>query len=200
MSSRRSQAERTEATTGALLDAARRLFAADGFDATSLAAVAAQAGVTKGALYHHFDNKARLFEAVFTREIDRLAQSVLAAYRGRADPWDAFCAACRAFLQDCCDPPTQRIVLIEAFSAIGWTATRRLETPLLELMCAGIAAAVAAGRIDPRPAEPFAHFLFGALCETALTVARSDDPPGAHRDAVAEVDRVLGAMAVRSGQ
>lgn len=199
MSGRRSQAERTEATTRALLDAARHLFSTDGFDATSLAAVAAHAQVTKGAVYHHFDSKAQLFEAVFTREIDRLGQAVLAAYRREGDPWEAFCAACRTFLKECCDPSTQRVVLVEAFGAIGWAETRRLEGPLLELMCSGIAVAAAAGRIDPRPAEPFAHFLFGALCETALTVARADDQGAAHRAALAEVDRVLGAMAVRSG-
>ena len=51
------QQERTEATTVALVEAARDLFAKDGFAATSLDAVVAKAGVTKGALYHHFSGK-----------------------------------------------------------------------------------------------------------------------------------------------
>ncbi|MEZ0339772.1 TetR/AcrR family transcriptional regulator [Mycobacterium sp. pV006] len=198
--SRRSQAQRTEATVGALLDAARQSFAEQGFDATSLAAVATRAKVTKGAVYHHFDSKAHLFEAVFGREIDRLAAALRTAYGGEDDPWDAFGAACRSFLEACLDPAVRRIVLVEAFSAIGWETTRRMEQPLMELMCAGIAAAVRAGRIEPRPAEPFAHFLFGALCETALTVAKADDRAAAHRRAVAEVDRVLGAVTVWSKQ
>ncbi|MGE2728081.1 TetR/AcrR family transcriptional regulator [Mycolicibacterium vaccae] len=200
MIGRRSQAQRTEATVGALLDAARDLFADRGFDATSLAAVAARAQVTKGAVYHHFDSKSQLFEAVFAREIERLAGIVRTAYGRETDPWDAFRSACRSFLDACLDPPLQRVVLIDAFTAIGWETTRRLEAPLLDLMCAGIVAAAAAGRIEPRPAAPLAHFLFGALCETALTVARADDRAAAHRSAVAEVDRVLGAVAVWSEQ
>ncbi|WP_260764523.1 TetR/AcrR family transcriptional regulator [Mycobacterium sp. SMC-4] len=197
MNGRRRQADRTEATTRQLLTAARHLFATEGFDATSLAAVAARAQVTKGAVYHHFDSKARVFEAVFAAEIGRLSESVLTAYRREDDPWEAFGAACRRFLEECADPATQRIVLVEALTAIGWEATRRLEAPLLDLMCSGISLAATAGRIDPRPAEPFAHFLFGALCETALTVARADDRRAAQRRALAEVDRVLGAVAVR---
>ena len=69
---RRTQAERTEATTTALVDAARELFAKDGYAATSLDAVAAKARVTKGAVYHHFQGKQQLFEAVFAREVERL--------------------------------------------------------------------------------------------------------------------------------
>src|SRR5260370_38476212 len=108
---RRTQAERTEATTGALVDAARELFAADGYAATSLAAVAARANVTKGAVYHHFEGKHELFEAVFTREVERLAAPLVAAYARKTDPWEAFKAGGRAFLDRCLDPDVQRIVL-----------------------------------------------------------------------------------------
>ena len=65
----RTQAERREATTAALVDAARELFAQDGFDATSVDAVAARANVTKGAVYHHVAGKGQLFEAVVAREV-----------------------------------------------------------------------------------------------------------------------------------
>ncbi len=64
----RTQRQRTEATTGQLLEEARRLFAADGYNATSLDDVVAAAGVTKGALYHHFRSKRELFRAVFENE------------------------------------------------------------------------------------------------------------------------------------
>ena len=75
---RRTQAERREATVGALVDAARELFAQDGFAATSLDAVAARANVTKGAVYHHFDGKRQLFEAVFAREVAKLTETLSA--------------------------------------------------------------------------------------------------------------------------
>ena len=193
---RRTQAERTEATTAALLDAARELFARDGYDATSLAAVAAHANVTKGAVYHHFEGKQQLFEAVFTREVERMATPVVAAYARKKDPWDAFEAACRAFLDECLDPELQRIVLLDASAAIGWDEVRRLEGPLVEMMELGISRAVEAGRIAPRPAGPLANFLYGALCETAMIVAREDNQKAAHRQAVGEIGRILAALAI----
>ncbi|MCT7659717.1 TetR/AcrR family transcriptional regulator [Mycobacterium deserti] len=192
---RRTQAERTEATTAALVEAARELFARDGYDATSLDAVAARAGVTKGAVYHHFDGKRQLFEAVFSREVERMVAPLAAAYGRKKDPWDAFGAACRAFLDECLDPGYQRIVLLDAAAAIGWEQIRHLESPLLELMEVAIARAADAGRIAKRRPGPLAHFLYGALCETAMIVARSDDQKTAHREAVTEIGRVLGGLA-----
>jgi AcrR family transcriptional regulator len=193
---RRTQAERTEATTSALVDAARELFAHDGYAATSLAAVASRANVTKGAVYHHFEGKQQLFEAVFTREVERMATPLVAAYARKKDPWDAFNAGCRAFLDECLDPDVQRIVLLDALSAIGWEQVRHLETPLLEMMELGISRAAEAGRIAARPSAPLAHFLYGALCETAMIVARADDQKVAHRQAVTEIGRILDGLAI----
>lgn len=193
---KRTQAERTEATTGALVDAARELFARDGYDATSLDAVAARAGVTKGAVYHHFARKRQLFEAVFSREIEHMTVPLAAAYSRKKDPWDAFNAASRAFLDECLDPGLQRIVLLDAPAAIGWEGIRRLEAPLLEMMELAISRAVDAGRIASRPPGPLAHFLFGATCEVAMIVARADDQKAAQRQAVAEIGRVLDSLAI----
>lgn len=193
---RRTQAERTEATTGALVEAARELFASNGYDATSLDAVAARAGVTKGAVYHHFEGKRQLFEAVFTREVERIAMPLAAAYGRKKDPWDAFQAGCRAFLDECLDPGLQRIVLLDASAAIGWEQIRQLESPLLQMMELGISLAADAGRIAPRKPGPLAHFLYGALCETAMIVARAGDQKAAHREAVSEIGRVLDGLAL----
>jgi AcrR family transcriptional regulator len=193
---RRTQAERTEATTAALVDAARELFARDGFDATSLDAVAARAGVTKGAVYHHFEGKRQLFEAVFTREVERMAMPLADAYGRKKDPWDAFHAGCRAFLDECLDPGWQRIVLLDASAAIGWEQIRHLESPLLQMMELAISRAAEAGRIAPRKPGPLAHFLYGALCETAMIVARANDQKAAHREAVVEIGRVLDGLAI----
>jgi hypothetical protein len=73
---------------------------------------------------------------------------------------------------------------------------RRLETPLLEMMEAGIARAVDAGRIAKRSPGPLAHFLFGALCETAMIVVRADDQKAAHRQAVGEIGRIMDGLAI----
>ena len=145
--SRRTQAERTEATTTALVDAARELFAKDGYAATSLDAVAAKARVTKGAVYHHFEGKQQLFEAVFAREVERLAAVMPAVYASKRDPWDAFGACCRAFLEECLEPGLQRIMLLDALAAMGWEGVRRMEAPMLDMMEVAISAG-SGGRAD----------------------------------------------------
>jgi len=191
---RRTQAERTEATTTALVDAARELFTRDGYAATSLDAVAAKARVTKGAVYHHFQSKQQLFEAVFAREVERLSDVMTAVYATKRDPWDAFEACCRAFLQECLEPALQRIMLIDALTAMGWQGVRRMEAPMMEMMEIAIARAVDAGRIAPRPAGPLAVFLYGALCETSMNVVRAENQRSAHRQAVTELAHVLNGL------
>jgi AcrR family transcriptional regulator len=188
------QQERTEATTAALVAAARELFAADGFAATSLDAVVAKAGVTKGALYHHFAGKRELFAAVFAAEQRRLAEAIVAAYGREEDPWRAFEAGCGAFIEACQEPGVQRIALLDAPAALGWETIRELEAGSLEMMKKGIERAVEAGTIAKRPAAPLAHLLFGAICESAMVVARAEHPDVALRDALAELSRVLRAL------
>lgn len=189
------QAERTEATTAALLDAGRELFAQDGFAGTSLDAVVARAGVTKGALYHHFDSKRALFRAVYDREQERSAEVVAGAAARRRDPWAAFEDGCRAFLDHTLDPGVQRIVLIDAPGALGWEEMREGERQSLRMMEEGLRRSMAGGRIAKRPVEPLAVLLFGALCEAAMTIARAPEPDTALRAIWAELRRLFAALA-----
>jgi AcrR family transcriptional regulator len=192
---RRTQDERREATTRALLEAARGLFARDGYSATSLDAVVARAGVTKGALYHHFVGKRELFAAVFERELERLAQALGEAFQAERDPWDGLRAGCAAFLATTLDPDVRRIVLLDSFSALGFAAVRESEAGLLEALQHALRLSMRAGRLPERPAEPLAALLFGALCEAALTTARADDERAAHQAVGAEFGRLLDALA-----
>ena len=189
------QQERTQATTTALLDAARELFAEDGYAATSLDAVVAKAGVTKGALYHHFAGKRDLFAAVFAQEQVRLSGAIVAAYQRRKDPWEAFEAGAAAFVEACQEPGAQRIFLLDAPSALGWETIRHLESDSLRMMELGISRAIEAGSIEERLVEPLAHMLFGAVCETAMVVARAEDEHAALDEALAELHRLLGSLA-----
>jgi AcrR family transcriptional regulator len=191
---RRTQAERTESTVTALVDAARELFARDGYAETSLDAVAARARVTKGAVYHHFQGKRQLFEAVFAREVDRLCAVMPAVYASKRDSWDAFGACCKAFLEECLEPGLQRIMLLDALAAVGWEGVRRMEAPMMEMMEVAIERAVEDGRIAPRPAGPLAVFLYGALCETSMNVARADNQKTAQRRALTELSHVLDGL------
>ncbi|WP_458318771.1 TetR/AcrR family transcriptional regulator [Mycolicibacterium brisbanense] len=191
---RRTQQQRREATTAALVAAARELFAREGYEATSLDAVAAAAGMTKGAVYHHFDSKRELFAAVFEQVASDLAEIVGAAYARKRDSWRAFEAGCIAFLEACLDPGVRQIMLLDAEAALGWERVRELESGMLTSSATAIARAIAEGQIARRDPAPLAQLLFGALCEAAMVVARASDQPTAQRAIVSEIRRMLGAL------
>jgi len=191
-SGRRTQRERSETTRAELLAAARKLFARDGFGGTSLDAVVSRSGVTKGALYHHFDGKRDLFRAVFDEEQRRLATVVAAAYARKRDPWTGFLAGCRAFLGEALDPAVQQIVFLDARGVLGWEVMHQIETVHgLTLIKDGLLRLMAAGKIRRRPVDPLAHLIFGALTEAALFVARSSDREAARRQVVREFEGLL---------
>jgi AcrR family transcriptional regulator len=176
---RRTQAERSTATRGALVAAARRLFAERGYAAVGTPEVAAAAGVTRGALYHQFSDKADLFLAVYEQveqEVtERIGELVVAA--GARDPLEALTAGAEAFLEACAEPEINRIALLDAPAVLGWEQWRAVGLKYgLGLTEAILRAAMDAGRIAEQPLRPLAHVLLGALDEAALYVARAKDP------------------------
>ena len=200
----RTQRERSEATTAALVDVARRLFAADGYAATSLDDVVRGAGVTKGALYHHFEGKRDLFLAVYEREQQALAQVQFQAFARKKGTWEGFFAATQAFFEASLDPGVQRITLLDAPSALGWETMREVEGRYsLVQLHQGIEALIHDGHLAPRPVAPLAHMLFGAMCEAAMLVARAEDQRAATKQVLAELRRIVEALrdegAPRSG-
>lgn len=172
---RRTQRERREATIAALLVAARDRFAQDGYAATSLDAIATDAGVTKGALYHHFDGKEELFAAVHAREHRRLGAAAEAAAGEARDPWAAVEAACVAFARAAREPGTQRITLHDAPLALSRSALNA--TPLHDLLA----------RSAPRP---LARLLHAATLEAAASTVL-DDPSGTAEDELRRLIRGL---------
>jgi AcrR family transcriptional regulator len=192
---RRTQRERSDATTAELLSAARELFAQDGYAATSLDAIAAAASVTKGALYHHFDSKRDVFRAVYEAEQRALADIESKAYRGEEDPWEGFYAACRAFLEASLDPGVQQITLRDAPGALGPDAMLASEADELAMTRDGLRHAMEAGSIPTRPVDPLAQLVFGALCQAATAIARSDDQRRELERMLAELRHLLDALA-----
>jgi AcrR family transcriptional regulator len=194
---RRTQQERTAATTGQLVAAARELFATEGYAATSLEAIVTACGVTKGALYHHFAGKREIFEAVFRAEEQRICEALSAAAARKRDPIEAMYAGCRTWLEVCLDPGVQRIALLDAPSVLGWERMREIEAEYgLALIKEGLRHAIAEGRMKRRDPDPLAHLLFGALCEGAMFVARAGDPAAAQRRFEREIRALLDAYVV----
>ena len=191
----RSQKERSEATTAELLDVARRLFAADGYAATSLDDVVRGAGVTKGALYHHFAGKRDLFLAVYEREQQRLAQIQFRAFAAEGEAWEGFFAGTRAFFEGSLDPGVQRITLLDAPSVLGWETMREVEGRYaLVQLHQGIEALIHDGHIAARPVAPLATMLFGAMCEAAMMVARAEKPRRATAEVLDELRTIMEAL------
>lgn len=192
----RSQGERSKTTVAALLESARELFVQDGYADTALDDVVARAGVTKGALYHHFESKQDLFRAVYEQEQQRLIEALTAVAAKQRGAWKVLQAACEAFLDSSLDPAVQRITLLDAPGALGWETMRAIENEgSLRMLKDGLRHAMGEGSIRRRPVDPLAHLLFGALCEAAMTIARSPDQPTAARQTRTELRRLLAALA-----
>jgi AcrR family transcriptional regulator len=194
---RRTQRERSEATTSEVIAAARKLFAEAGYAATSLDAIAAAAGMTKGAIYHHFSGKPDLFRAVFEREEQRLAGRSGQAYASKDDPWDGFYEGCRVWLDAATDPGVQQIIFLDAPAVLGWETVREIDSDYaLALMTAALEASMDAGRIPRRPVRPLAHMLFGAMTEASLLLAatKGDDVAKEKKRVLSELRSLLEAL------
>jgi AcrR family transcriptional regulator len=192
-------AERSEATRAALMAVAHDLFAQRGYAAVGTEEIVRAAGVTRGALYHHFAGKLELFQAVYEdverRLVERIAASAMPA---AADPLQALHAGAQAFLDACEDPAVQRIALVDAPSVLGWEVWREIGLRYgLGLVQGTLQAAIDAGLIDPQPVSPLAHLLLGAIDEGAMLIARADDGGRTREQVGSSVARFLEALRPR---
>jgi AcrR family transcriptional regulator len=189
-------AERRESTRAALIAAGRRLFAARGYDSVAAEQIVEEAGVTRGALYHHFDGKAGLFEAVFLEiETELMAKFPIEELIGD-DPMAALRSGVSRFLALSLENEVQRIALIDAPSVLGWARWQEIEAAHgLGLIRAGLDAAAAAGQLKPLPTEDLATALLGALTESALAAARAPGKQAARKRAEAVLLALLDGLA-----
>lgn len=195
---RRTQTERTAATREALVAAGRALFAAHGFRDVGTEAIVRAAGVTRGALYHHFSDKTELFAAVFESVEAEVIERIRAAVTGApsADPVALMRLGAGVWLDVCGEPQIHRIALIDAPAVLGWARWREIGARYgMGLTLGLLNHAIEAGRLPRQPAEPLAHVLLGALREAALFLADAPDRAQARRDAGAVIDRLIQSLA-----
>jgi AcrR family transcriptional regulator len=187
--------EQGQATRAALIEVATELFASNGYEATAIPAVLDAAGVSRGALYHHFKSKEALFEAVLQSVEAQATLKVTRAARGATDPLDGLRRGCAAYLAMCRDPVVRRISLIDAPAVVGWERWREIdEQHSFGLIKAAIGAIAADGRIKPELVDVMAHVVLAALLEVALLVARADEGRLAIRRGQEAVDELLTAL------
>ena len=191
---RRTQADRSAATRQALVAAGRRLFAAQGFADVSTDAIAAEAGVTRGALYHQFADKLALFDAVVDAvEGDiagRLTEHVAAS--GVTDPVEGIRLAVRLWLEICVEPESHRIALLDGPSVLGWARWREVcQRHVFGLAQALLSNGMETGRIRQQPLRPLAHVFMGASDEAALYVAEAADRVQARAEMIEVLDQLI---------
>lgn len=194
----RRQAERSEATRGELIRVARELFAEPGYAATSIEDIAERAGVTKGALYHHFRNKRDLFQAVFeVLETELVEKVIIAASQAGDDHLKGIRLGTGAFLEASLDPAVGRIVLIDGPSVLGWEAWKEIDERYGFAITSGsLQAAMDAGLLRRQPVEPLARLFLAALSEAALQIARAQDRKRAMREMTDAVWSIVDSMRV----
>ena len=192
------QAARSAATQAKLIAAARQLFAVRGFSAVGTEEIVRAAGVTRGALYHHFRDKEALFAAVYEEVERELAEEMAAralTTMTERGPWAAMELGAELWLDASANEEVQRIVLIDGPAVLGWEAWREVaERYGLGLVEAVLQAAIAAGELEPAPLRPLALVLLAALDELAMFVVRSPDQAEARAQAEVVVGRLLRAL------
>jgi AcrR family transcriptional regulator len=178
-----------------LVAIARKLFTIRGYSKTTLEDVAREAGVTRGALYHHFDGKNGLFLSVFYDAQAEIGNRIIEVDKSNLSIWDRFISCTRVFFEACLDSELQQIVLIDAPVVLGWATWRKndekrtlgtLRSYLKELIDKGI--------IKPLPLEPLTHVISGANNETLLWIAKSDDPKKAFDEAWSTINEFLWSL------
>lgn len=177
MTTRREQAEQSRAR---LVDVARRLFVDQGYEATPVSQILAEAGMARGALYHHFpDGKRELFLEVVEVVDHQLHDGIDEIVATVESPVEMIAAGCTLVLDLASDRDFARIILIEAAAVMpgAWTAGSEFQ-----LLRATLAQAIAAGEVRPVPLDATAAALFGAVRRLADVVAVSDDPVLAARE------------------
>lgn len=194
MAPRRTSAQ-ADQTRVLLIQAGRTLFGTGGFTATKATDVARLAGVTRGALLHHFGDKEGLFAAVLEAVEADVATRVFASAVEGADPLEWLRLGFSSFLSECIRPDITQIMLIDGPSVLGWETWHEIDSrygyqPVLET----VRAAAAAGQLDTDDPESLASLLLGALTEAATVIGRSNEPDKTRARMAKSLDRLIDGL------
>jgi AcrR family transcriptional regulator len=184
-----------EATRAALLLVARTHFASEGYSHAEIGRIAQGAGVTTGAIYHHFSSKKGLFQAV----AEQLESEILAAAATveADDPWLRLRAGFAKLIDVCASAEVQRIIFVEAPQVVGPEAWREIELRYAFGAVRGVLGALMqAGIVKQYPIDLLARTLLALLRETSAEVARSNHDPEVRMLVASLADRVLDALTV----
>jgi AcrR family transcriptional regulator len=188
----RTKPEHGDQTRAQLLALAREMFAQDGHDGVALQDLCERAGVTRGALYHHFPGKDALFRAVCEDVAADLQRQIVAGARQQRTAMARLDAGCAAFLDACADPAVRQILLTDAPSVLGWRAYRDLDARHgLGLVKSALRAALTEQDAPTTQVDTLAHLIVAALNEAAMLIANAPDRSTARSDAINSISQLL---------
>lgn len=176
MSAKLTKAEQTLRTRRAILDRARHLFATKGYIATGTEEIISELEITRGALYHQFNDKLGVFRAVVAEAYDEMTNYISAKVQPLDDPWEQLVIGCQAFLEIAQQEELRRLVFIEAPAVLAADTLVEFDQYGFGLLHEAIQIAVNEGKLNTINAEGFAHLVNGSLNELAAWVAQSNDP------------------------
>ncbi len=183
-----------EVTRSALIDSARELFGDQGYADTSTDEIVARAGVTKGALYHHFRGKDDLFRTVFEQVQRDVSDQAVAEFLG-PDSWEALVNGCDLWVRAHLDASARRIVMQDARAVLGADEVRAIENRYGAVALRGaLRKAMHAGVLQRQPLRPLALLLMGALSEGCFYIADESDPTAAQIEVAALITQMLSAF------
>lgn len=191
--------EKAASTKAKIIAVARRLFATRGYAGTSTEAVLEESQISRGALYHHFENKEALFAAVMEAVEADITTATAHARGNLTDPVEALERAFSAFLDMACETEVRQIVLTDAHSVLGWQKWREIEDRYgLGRLKQALKLIAGTGRIHEDMVDVFAHILLASLIEVAFLVARSPDSRAAARTGRKAMKELLERLLTRS--
>ena len=189
------KSQQRETTTARLIDVACDIFARDGYANAATEEIVERAGVTRGALYHHFGSKQGLFLAVLKHIQQRVGQRVETAVLPHQEPWEQLVAGSVAFLQISLDPQVQRIMLIDAPSVVGWALWRELDAQFsMSSLRDVLSELIQHNQLPPLPLDALTHLLSGAMNEAAVWIATAKDPQNALAEATQALTHLLASL------
>ena len=178
----KTNADYSAQTQRKLMTAARREFARVGYADAATERIVKAAGLTRGALYHHYGGKQELFAAVFEQLEQEIASRIKVSASGTTDAFAALVAGCEAWLDACLEAEVQRIVLLDAPAVLGWTRWREVDSQYsMGLLREGIDACIDEDVLTQVDASALTHLLSGAMNEAALLLAQSPEAPKLRR-------------------
>ena len=186
------RAARGRATREQLIEVATRLFAEKGYEDTSIEDVLAAAGVSRGALYHHFAGKDALFEAVVETVENGVMTALATVGADEPDAVDRLKKVALAWIGMAGDPVIQRVILLDGPSVLGlerWYDPEQQQA--FGAMCALLQGISDEGRLAPHLVAPFAHMILGAMDEMAIVVARAADSAAAAAEFSPAIEELL---------